>query len=147
MYYKKPISRRRRRALSCLDGIYGKKGKLSDYKGKVLYVDFWATWCMPCLGEMPYFNELSKQFPNIQFVGISLDDNTEVWLNKLKGDADHGKVLELFSTDPLVRTGWDITGIPRFLLIDKDFKIISASAPRPSEKDVIIPLLEKYNKK
>lgn len=43
--------------------------------------------------------------------------------------------------------GWDITGIPRFLLIDKDFKIISASAPRPSEKDVIIPLLEKYNKK
>ena len=125
----------------------GKEGKLSDYKGKVLFVDFWATWCMPCLGEMPYFNELSKQFPNIQFVGISLDDNTEVWLNKLKGDADHGKVLELFSTDPLVRTGWDITGIPRFLLIDKDFKIISASAPRPSEKDVIVPLLEKYNKK
>ena len=102
---------------------------------------------MPCLGEMPYFNELSKQYPNIQFVGISLDDNTEVWLRKLKGDADHGKVLELFSTDPLVRTGWDITGIPRFLLIDKDFKIISASAPRPSEKDVIVPLLEKYNKK
>lgn len=125
----------------------GKKGKLSDYKGKVLFVDFWATWCMPCLGEMPYFNELSKQFPNIQFVGISLDDNTEVWLNKLKGDADHGKVLELFSTDPLVRTGWDITGIPRFLLIDKDFNIISASAPRPSEKDVIVPLLEKYSKK
>ena len=125
----------------------GKEGKLSDYKGKVLFVDFWATWCMPCLGEMPYFNELSKQFPNIQFVGISLDDNTEVWLNKLKGDADHGKVLELFSTDPLVRTGWDITGIPRFLLIDKDFKIISASAPRPSEKDVIVPLLERYNKK
>lgn len=125
----------------------GKKGKLSDYKGKVLFVDFWATWCMPCLGEMPYFNELSKQFPDIQFVGISLDDNTEVWLNKLKGDADHGKVLELFSTDPLVRTGWDITGIPRFLLIDKDFNIISASAPRPSEKDVIVPLLEKYNKK
>lgn len=43
--------------------------------------------------------------------------------------------------------GWDITGIPRFLLIDKDFNIISASAPRPSEKDVIVPLLEKYNKK
>lgn len=124
----------------------GKEGKLSDYKGKVLYVDFWATWCMPCLGEMPLFNELSKKFPNIQFVGVSLDDNTKVWLNKLKGDADHGKVLELFSTDPLVRKGWDITGIPRFLLIDKDFKIISASAPRPSQKDVITPLLEKYSK-
>lgn len=124
----------------------GKEGKLSDYKGKVLFVDFWATWCMPCLGEMPFFNELSKKYPNVQFVGVSLDDNTEVWLNKLKGDSDHGKVLELFSKDPLVRTGWDITGIPRFLLIDKDFTIIAASAPRPSQKDVITPLLEKYNK-
>ena len=130
-----------------MEDEFGKMVKLSDFRGKMVFIDVWATWCMPCLGEMPYFNELSKQFPNIQFVGISLDDNTEVWLNKLKGDADHGKVLELFSTDPLVRTGWDITGIPRFLLIDKDFKIISASAPRPSEKDVIVPLLEKYNKK
>ncbi|MFR7810327.1 MAG: hypothetical protein ACLU4N_14270 [Butyricimonas faecihominis] len=46
----------------------------------------------------------------------------------------------------MVRIGWDITGIPRFLLIDKEFKINSASVPRPSEKDVITPLLEKYNK-
>ena len=55
-------------------------------------------------------------------------------------------IIFLFSKDPLVRTGWDITGIPRFLLIDKDFTIIAASAPRPSQKDVITPLLEKYNK-
>ncbi len=55
-----------------------------------------------------------------------------------------GKYWSYFQNrSPLVRTGWDITGIPRFLLIDKDFKIISASAPRPSEKDVIVPLLEK----
>ena len=99
----------------------GKEGKLSDYKGKVLFIDFWATWCMPCLGEMPFFNELSKKYSNVQFIGV-------------------------FSKDPVVRIGWDITGIPRFLLIDKDFKIISASVPRPSEKDVITPLLEKYNK-
>ena len=126
--------------------ILKNKIALSDYKGKVLYVDFWATWCMPCLREIPYFNELSKQYSNIQFVSISLDNNTEVWLRKLKGDADHGNVLEMFSIDPLIRTKLDITGIPRFLLIDKDFNIISASAPRPSEKDVIVPLLEKYSK-
>ena len=58
-----------------------------------------------------------------------------------------GKVLELFSTDPVGSDRMGYYGIPRFLLIDKDFKIISASAPRPSEKDVIVPLLEKYNKK
>lgn len=125
----------------------GKEGQLSDYKGKVLYVDFWATWCGPCLGEMPYFNELSKKYPGIQFIGVSVDNNTEVWLNKLKKDADHGNVLELFSQDPLVRTEWDITGIPRFLLIDPEFRIISAAAPWPSDTEAITPLLEKYNKK
>ena len=124
----------------------GKEGKLSDYKGKVLYVDFWATWCGPCLGEIPSFNELSKKYPNIQFVGVSLDERMKSWQNKLKKDSDHGNVLELISRDPLIWTGWDITGIPRFLLIDKDFKIISASAPWPSQKEEIVPLLEKYNK-
>ena len=70
---------------------------------------------MPCLGEMPYFNELSKQFPNIQFVGISLDDNTEVWLNKLKGDADHGKVLELFFYRSVGSDGMGYYGNSTFL--------------------------------
>ena len=69
------------------------------------------------------------------------------WVLSLKSDSEHGYVLELFATDPFVRMKWDITGIPRFLLIDENFKIISASAPRPSQKDVIIPLLEKYSKK
>ena len=125
----------------------GKERKLSDYKGKVMFVDFWATWCGPCWGEMPHFIELSKKYPNIQFVGVAVDDTMKSWLKSMKKDTEHGNVLELFATDPFVRMKWDITGIPRFLLIDENFKIISASAPRPSQKDVIIPLLEKYSKK
>ena len=112
-----------------------------------MFVDFWATWCGPCWGEMPHFIELSKKYPNIQFVGVAVDDTMKSWLKSMKKDTEHGNVLELFATDPFVRMKWDITGIPRFLLIDENFKIISASAPRPSQKDVIIPLLEKYSKK
>lgn len=52
----------------------GKKGKLSDYKGKPDVCRFWATWCGPCMGEMPYFNELSRKYPNVQFIGISVDE-------------------------------------------------------------------------
>lgn len=124
----------------------GKQGKLSDYKGQVLYVDFWATWCGPCMGEMPYFNELSTQYPNIRFVGISVDENEKAWENRLK-NGEHGAVTEVICHDSRTKTGWDITGIPRFLLIDKDFNIISSDAPRPSQTEVIKPLLDKLNQK
>lgn len=76
--------------------------------------------------------------------GISVDENEKAWKN-LISKGEHGKVNELICHDPRTKTGWDITGIPRFLLIDKNFNIISADAPRPSDKDVITPLLEKYN--
>ena len=122
----------------------GKTGKLSDYKGKVMYVDFWATWCGPCMGEMPYFNDLSTKYPNIRFIGISVDESEKAWKTRI-GQGDHGNVLELICHDSRTKTGWDITGIPRFLLIDADFNIISAEAPRPSQKAQIEALLQKYN--
>ena len=126
--------------------VEGKAGKLSDYKGKVMYVDFWATWCGPCMGEMPHFNELSKKYPNIRFVGISVDDSEKAWKSRL-ANGDHGDVTEVICHDSRTKTGWDITGIPRFLLIDENFNIISADAPRPSEKETIEQLLNKYNSK
>ena len=124
----------------------GKKGKLSDYKGKPMYVDFWATWCGPCMGEMPYFNELSSKYPNVQFIGISVDESEKAWKNFI-GRGSHGAVNELNCQDSRTKSGWDITGIPRFLLIDEHFNIISADAPRPSQKEIIEPILKKLSKK
>ena len=124
----------------------GKKGKLSDYKGKPMYVDFWATWCGPCMGEMPYFNELSRKYPNVQFIGISVDESEKAWKNFI-GQGSHGAVNELNCQDSRTKSGWDITGIPRFLLIDEHFNIISADAPRPSQKEIIEPILRKVSKK
>lgn len=124
----------------------GKQGKLRDYKGRILYVDFWATWCGPCMAEMPDFNELSVKYPHICFVGISLDEDEKAWRNKI-GSGNQGEVIEVLCHDSRTKTGWDIAGIPRFLLIDEDFNIISSDAPRPSQKDLIEPLLEKYSGK
>ena len=124
----------------------GKKGKLSDYKGKPMYVDFWATWCGPCMGEMPYFNEFSSKYPNVQFIGISVDESEKAWKNFI-GRGSHGAVNELNCQDSRTKSGWDITGIPRFLLIDEHFNIISADAPRPSQKEIIEPILKKLSKK
>ena len=123
--------------------LAGASKRLSDLKGKAIYVDVWATWCMPCIGEAPHFLELSKQFPGIQFVAFSVDENRKAWENYVS-KKEHGDILEWLSLDPDFRSKWDIVGIPRFILIDKDFNIISADAPRPSDRDKIIPLLEKY---
>ena len=65
----------------------------------------------------------------------------------LSGGGSHGAVNELNCQDSRTKSGWDITGIPRFLLIDEHFNIISADAPRPSQKEIIEPILKKLSKK
>jgi len=59
-----------------LKDVNGKLVKVSDYKGKVVVLNFWATWCPPCRREIPDFNELQAQYGSqgIQFLGIALDD-------------------------------------------------------------------------
>lgn len=123
--------------------IDGKERRLSDFKGKMLYVDFWATWCLPCLAQLPDFERLSEKYPDIQFIGISIDQKVDWWKKKLKKDGIPLHVKEFLANPYLVGEAWDISSIPRFLLIDEDFKIINAFAPRPAEKEKIEPLLRR----
>lgn len=114
--------------------IDGNKKLLSDFKGKLIYVDLWATWCGPCLKEAPAFEALSEKYrgKDIIFVPIGTDTKTEPWLEFLK---EHKKELPQYhSTDPALKSGWAVASIPRFLLISKEFEIINAFAPRPSDK-------------
>ncbi len=112
----------------------GKNYSLSDFKGKYVYIDVWATWCGPCKRETPYLNELKEKFAgkNIEIIQISVDDNREDWV-KMVNDKNLGGIQ-------LYASGWDndlcnhfkINGIPRFILIDMDGNIINSNADRPS---------------
>ncbi len=112
----------------------GQELKLSDLKGKLLYLDFWATWCGPCCYEGSYFEELAEKFDpqEITFVSISMDGEWDDWLKYLKGHSK--KTSQYNSLDPVLKEKWNIRGIPRFVLIDKDFRILNPDAPRPSDK-------------
>ena len=108
---------------------------LSEYKGKVIFLDFWATWCGPCIKEALFFQELSTRFSSddVIFIQVSIDTNTNTWKNYLK---NHPTTLPQYnSTDIVLREQWGITEIPRFVLINRDFIIESSYAPNPSDPE------------
>lgn len=112
----------------------GKQLRLSDLKGKYIYIDFWATWCGPCKGEAPYFEKLRTEIPeeDITFIAVSTDNSKKAWLEYL--NKEEKKTPQYHSSDSKLRKDWLIAAIPRFILIDKDFKIVDAYAIRPSSE-------------
>ncbi|HJA14685.1 MAG TPA: TlpA family protein disulfide reductase [Candidatus Butyricimonas faecavium] len=125
-----------------LKDIDGNELRLSDLKGKPLFIDMWATWCLPCLFQRPDFQKLSEKYTEIQFVGISIDLEVKRWKEKLEKEGIPARIKEYLADTYALEDSWDLTSIPRFILIDKDFKIITAFAPPPSEKEEIEAILE-----
>ena len=119
----------------------GKKFHLSDFRGRAVYIDVWATWCGPCCAEIPYMEKLAAHYAKnkkIVLFSISLDENKAKWVKKLAADKPQWK--QFICTDAFESTlskSYDINAIPRFLFFDKDGKVISLDAPRPSSPDII----------
>ena len=120
----------------------GGKTSSKDLNGKYTYIDVWATWCGPCIAEIPSLKKVEEQFhgKNIEFVSISIDreKDHEKW-KKMIVDRGLGG-MQLFADN-----NWQsqfiqdymIKGIPRFILIDPQGNIVNANAPRPSNKKLV----------
>jgi len=114
--------------------VNGNTVKLSNLRGKVIYVDLWATWCGPCLAEMPHYEELKTKYkdnPGITFVSLSIDDNISLWKGSV-ANRKAGGYQWLINRNKL--DAYNIVSIPRVLLIDKNFKMVDMNAPAPSSK-------------
>ncbi|WP_321282485.1 TlpA disulfide reductase family protein [Marinifilum fragile] len=108
----------------------GEKKDLSDFKGKPLVIDIWATWCGPCIGETPHFEKLNEKYGNkIQFISISIDDNKKKWENYLN---KHEHKIPQFLSMRANFEEYRLSGVPRFIVLDKDGNIIDAWAAKPS---------------
>jgi len=123
----------------------GGKTKLSDLKGKYVYIDIWATWCMPCLGEIPYLQKIEEKYKgkNIEFVSISVDveKDYEKWKNMVTDKQLGGIQLiadKNWNSDFV--TTYGINAIPRFILIDPQGNFISSDAERPSSPELVTRL-------
>lgn len=127
--------------------VNGKEVALSDFRGKVVYIDVWATWCGPCKGEIPHLAKLEEDFKDradMVFMSVSIDKAKDrpKWLDMVREKQMKG--VQLFAGDRAddIAVPYKVRGIPRFILVGKDGRLISGDAPRPSSEE-IRPLLRK----
>jgi len=115
---------------------------LDDLKGKYVYIDVWATWCGPCLAEIPSLKKVEKQYhgKNIQFLSVSIDDVKDhgKWKDMIKEKELGGvQVFADNNWNSAFVEGYLIKGIPKFILLDPQGNIVTANAPRPSDKKLV----------
>ena len=112
---------------------------MKDFKGKVVLVDVWATWCGPCKAQFPFLREIEEEYANnkdIVFVGISLDkvEVKQKWKDMIKKENLGGiQLLDDFGKG--FGRKYDIAAIPRFMLIDRQGRWIEIRCPRPEAKE------------
>ncbi|MCC3157849.1 TlpA family protein disulfide reductase [Hymenobacter sp. 15J16-1T3B] len=124
----------------------GKPVRLSDFRGKVVYLDFWASWCAPCLQEMPASAALREKYAkqDVVFLYVSVDTKEPAW---------KGALAKPLLTGPNARHGWaqgfetpaakaySIESIPAYFIIDRQGQLRGSAAPRPSAGQATIDAL------
>lgn len=117
--------------------VNGTMVSLKELRGKYVYIDLWATWCGPCIKEIPDLKRTEKEYSgkNIHFVSISYDkaSDHDKWKDYVIENSLTGiQLIADEATHALLDKTFNIDLIPRFILLDPQGNIVSANAPRPS---------------
>lgn len=103
----------------------GQTISLSDFKGKVVLVDFWASWCAPCIKELPDIRSLKAKYADLTIVAISIDRKKTDW------EAAEKKFkmpwVSLLDDDNKLKNLYEVAAIPRLVVIDRNGKISGVS--------------------
>jgi thiol-disulfide isomerase/thioredoxin len=127
--------------------LTGKTQPLAQWQGKVLIVNFWATWCPPCLAEIPVFIQLQKEYgaQGVQFVGIAIDQKSKVQSYADEAGMNYPVLQgDLDGIDLARRTGNAQGGLPYTVIIDRSGNIVTTQLGKLSHEKlegIIKPLL------
>lgn len=129
------INKKESNQLISLDGkgIESMENLFKKHKGKLILLDFWASWCQPCREERPFLKKLEEEYKNkkVVFIYISLDKERSRWkVASLVDGLETKNSFKLLDTQnaPFIKT-YQIDEIPRYMLIDKEGKMINSNAP------------------
>ena len=139
--------------LEFADAINGSNVSVKGLKGQVVAIDFWATWCGPCVAEMPKMKELYAKYhaQGVEFIGVSLDQSKDKGgLDKLKAFVKENKIpwpqyYQGNGWESEFSVSWGINSIPCVFLVDAEGKLFSLEAGGKLE-EMIPELLAKKNK-
>jgi peroxiredoxin len=127
----------------CLVDLNGKKSELKHYRGKVVFLNFWATWCGPCKEEMPSMEELFKQFKEKDFVFLAISVDY-AGTKSVKEFIEKHRYTFPVLIDPKCETLdlFAVKGIPTTFLIDKKGMIIGkAVGPKDWKKPEVVSIV------
>ncbi len=122
----------------------GNKISFKKFTGNYILIDFWASWCNPCIADVPYLKKVMEEYKNdsIKFISVSLDTDEKRWKTAvLKNNLYWEQVSDLKGFNGFLPTYCKIVkGIPQYVLIDKNGLIINGDTPRPEEPELRILL-------
>ena len=106
-----------------LTSTTGEMVKLSDYRGKVVVLDFWATWCPPCKKAMPHLQEIHEEFASedVVVLGVSVDANSEKVVQPFVDK--HGYSFTMLLNGQRIAPDYKVSGIPATFILDPDGKV------------------------
>ena len=126
-----------------LKDIDGKEVALKDFLGKIVYIDFWASWCGPCIYDMKFMEIVKEKFKDeVVFIQISLDNDIE-WREAVTANDVKGINLRIDDNNTVSKS-YGVTGIPAYYLIDKkgNFAVSHVSDPSNEEGQELIRQIE-----
>jgi thiol-disulfide isomerase/thioredoxin len=133
-----------------LPSLEGGEVALSDFKGKVVYLDFWASWCRPCISMIPAATALKAHYAgneDLVFINISLDDDENAWRTMIRRRQIGGVHALSKGWDSDLRKRYNLSSIPRYFIIGRDGTIVNYRAAFPDDEQVIAQLNAALNSK